>query len=82
MNEFGSEQLKNFFINIDEFQLFKEILMKIHQSDEEVFNRLFEDLPEIKKKFLNVIKDYKKIQIDNKLKIRKFIKIKRSDDKK
>lgn len=82
MNEFGSEQLKKFFLNIDEFQLFKDILMKIHQNDEEVCNRLIEDLPANKKKFLNVIKDYKKIQIDNKLKIRKFVKIKRSKDEK
>lgn len=80
MNEFGSEQLKKFFINIDEFLLFKDILTKIHQSDEEILNRLIEDLPDNKKKFLNVIKDYKKIQIDNKLKFRKFVKIKRSDD--
>lgn len=79
MNDFGSEQLKNFFINIDEFQLFQEILHKIMQTDINVYNSLVEALPNNKKKFLNVIKDYKKIQIENKFKIRKFVKIKRSN---
>jgi len=82
MNEFGTEQLKKFFINIDEFELFKDILLKINQNDAELLNKFIEDLPENKKKFLNVLKDYKKIQIENKLKIRKFIKIKRTNQKK
>ncbi len=82
MNLFGSDQLKSFFINIDEFLLFKDILIKISQSDSDVINKLVKDLPDNKKKFLNIIKDYKKIQIDNKLKIRKFLKVKRTNKEK
>ena len=37
MNEFGSEKLKAFFINIDEFLLFKEILEHIKLYDINIF---------------------------------------------
>ncbi len=81
MNEFGSEKLKAFFINIDEFLLFKEILEHIKLYDINIFNMLVENLAQNKKMYLLNLKDYKKVNVKNNVKIRKFVKVKRTGKK-
>ena len=77
---FGSFKLNQYLNDLDEFKVFDSCLQEIERKDISIYEDIISSLSQSKQKYINVIRNFKKIQINNNtVKFRKIVKIKRSN---